>query len=116
MPLSNPQIENANATKYLNQIKQQVLEQLRCLEHAPSVQMHEVEFSNNIYDYIKSSFISRYWLCSISLQVPPDHLIPELDDELANPDERISQMDLDKYIQPDVRETANLHQFIYAVG
>ena len=49
VPLSNPQIENANATKYLNNIKQQVLEQLRCLEHAPSVQMHEVELCSSMY-------------------------------------------------------------------
>jgi hypothetical protein len=34
--------ENLNSKSYLSTIKMQVLENLRCIQHAPSVQMQEV--------------------------------------------------------------------------
>ncbi|KAL3612844.1 hypothetical protein D5086_003864 [Populus alba] len=35
-------MENLNSKSYLSTIKMQVLENLRCIQHAPSVQMQEV--------------------------------------------------------------------------
>jgi histone deacetylase 1/2 len=54
-------IENLNTKTYLQDVKQQVMENLRALEHAPGVGMHEV---------------------------PPDSMIPEFDEDELNPDER----------------------------
>lgn len=53
-------IENVNSKVYLNNVKTEVLENLRMLEGAPGVQMHEL---------------------------PPEHQLPDLDDD-ENPDER----------------------------
>ncbi|KAK3041253.1 hypothetical protein RJ639_001536, partial [Escallonia herrerae] len=66
--------ENLNSKSYLGMIKMQVLENLRCIQHAPSVQMHEV---------------------------PPDFYIPDYDEDEQNPDERIDQHIQDKQIQRD---------------
>ncbi|KHN21123.1 Histone deacetylase 9 [Glycine soja] len=67
-------VENLNSKSYLSTIKMQVLENLRCIQHAPSVQMQEV---------------------------PPDFYIPEFDEDEQNPDERIDQHTQDKHIQRD---------------
>ncbi|KAJ0810219.1 putative histone deacetylase [Helianthus annuus] len=67
-------IENFNSKSYLGTIKMQVLENLRCIQHAPSVQMQEV---------------------------PPDFYIPDFDEDEKNPDERIDQHTQDKHIQRD---------------
>lgn len=53
-------IENLNSKVYVNNVKMEVLENLRMLEGAPGVQMHEL---------------------------PPEHQLPDLDDD-ENPDER----------------------------
>lgn len=53
-------IENVNSKVYLNNVKTEVLENLRMLEGAPGVQMHEL---------------------------PPEHQMPDLDDD-ESPDER----------------------------
>ncbi|RVW54354.1 putative histone deacetylase 10 [Vitis vinifera] len=42
LKIPNGHIENLNSKSYLGTIKQQVLENLRCIQHAPSVQMQEV--------------------------------------------------------------------------
>ena len=39
---TNPTMENLNSRQYLDQIKQQVLENLRLLQAAPSVQMQQM--------------------------------------------------------------------------
>mmetsp|Transcript_46150 Transcript_46150/g.147659 ORF Transcript_46150/g.147659 Transcript_46150/m.147659 type:complete len:429 (+) Transcript_46150:39-1325(+) len=65
-------MENLNTKPYLNQIKQQVMEQLRALDHAPSVQMNEA---------------------------PPDHYIPEYNEDEDDPDSRYSQRDHDRGVQ-----------------
>jgi hypothetical protein len=39
--------ENLNSKSYLSTIKMQVLENLRCIQHAPSVQLQEV--SRQVY-------------------------------------------------------------------
>ncbi|XP_044483788.1 histone deacetylase 9 isoform X1 [Mangifera indica] len=67
-------IENLNSKSYLSTIKMQVLENLRCIQHAPSVQMQEV---------------------------PPDFYIPDFDEDEQNPDERVDQHTQDKQIQRD---------------
>ncbi|KAI9195008.1 hypothetical protein LWI28_010780 [Acer negundo] len=67
-------IENLNSKSYLSTIKMQVLENLRSIQHAPSVQMQEV---------------------------PPDFYIPDFDEDEQNPDERIDQHTQDKQIQRD---------------
>ncbi|MED6155489.1 Histone deacetylase 9 [Stylosanthes scabra] len=67
-------IENLNSKSYLSTIKMQVLENLRCIQHAPSVQLQEV---------------------------PPDFYIPDFDEDEQNPDERIDQHTQDKHIQRD---------------
>ena len=54
-------IENLNTKSYLQDIQQKVLENLRALEHAPGVAMHEV---------------------------PPDSMLPEFDEDDLNCDER----------------------------
>lgn len=73
----NPPVhmDNLNSRTYLEEIKQKILVNLRSLQGAPSVQMHEV---------------------------PPD-LLPEedKDDEGTNPDERLPQRTTDKMIEPD---------------
>ena len=57
--------DNGNAKSYLQAIKNTIMENLRAIVHAPSVQMHEV---------------------------PPDSYIPEVDqDDLTSPDERFSR-------------------------
>jgi hypothetical protein len=57
--------DNGNAKSYLQAIKNNIMENLRSIVHAPSVQMHEV---------------------------PPDSYIPEVDqDDLTSPDERIGR-------------------------
>ncbi|GFZ12667.1 histone deacetylase 9 [Actinidia rufa] len=72
--IPNGHIENLNSKSYLSTIKMQVLENLRCIQHAPSVQMQEV---------------------------PPDFYIPDFDEDEQNPDERIDQHTQDKQIQRD---------------
>ncbi|KAJ9558919.1 hypothetical protein OSB04_013533 [Centaurea solstitialis] len=67
-------IENFNSKSYLGTIKMQVMENLRCIQHAPSVQMQEV---------------------------PPDFYIPDFDEDERNPDERTDQHTQDKQIQRD---------------
>ncbi|KAG6794198.1 hypothetical protein POTOM_003436 [Populus tomentosa] len=67
-------MENLNSKSYLSTIKMQVLENLRCIQHAPSVQMQEV---------------------------PPDFYIPDFDEDEQNPDERMDQHTQDKQIQRD---------------
>lgn len=67
----NP-MENLNSKTYLSTIKMQVLENLRSIQHAPSVQMHEV---------------------------PPDFYIPDIDEDELNPDDRMNQHTQDKHIQ-----------------
>ncbi|XP_010692975.1 histone deacetylase 17 isoform X5 [Beta vulgaris subsp. vulgaris] len=71
--IPNGHIENLNSKSYLTTIKMQVLENLRCIQHAPSVQMQEV---------------------------PPDFYVPDFDED-ENPDERINQHTQDKLIQRD---------------
>eukprot|EP00899_Mesostigma_viride_P021228 jgi/Mesvir1/29106/Mv18412-RA.1 len=66
-------MENTNTRAYLASIKVQILENLRHLAHAPSVQMHEV---------------------------PPDYYIPDYDDE-PDPDVRLSQLDRDRMVHRD---------------
>ncbi|KAF2300780.1 hypothetical protein GH714_015745 [Hevea brasiliensis] len=68
------QIENLNSKSYISTIKMQVLENLRCIQHAPGVQMQEV---------------------------PPDFYIPDFDEDEQNPDERMDQHTQDKHIQRD---------------
>ncbi|KAM1310024.1 hypothetical protein ACFX13_006790 [Malus domestica] len=72
--IPNGHIENLNSKSYLSTIKIQVLENLRCIQHAPSVQMQEV---------------------------PPDFYIPDFDEDEQNPDERLDQNTQDKHIQRD---------------
>eukprot|EP00270_Netrium_digitus_P000510 TRINITY_DN10560_c0_g1_i1.p1 TRINITY_DN10560_c0_g1~~TRINITY_DN10560_c0_g1_i1.p1 ORF type:complete len:441 (+),score=102.48 TRINITY_DN10560_c0_g1_i1:178-1500(+) len=67
-------MENMNSRNYLNDIKVQVLENLRHVIHAPSVQMHEV---------------------------PPDTYIAEIDEDDANPDERTDQRVEDQLVERD---------------
>lgn len=54
-------IENLNTKTYLQNVKQQVMENLRALEHAPGVAMQEA---------------------------PPDSMIPEFDEDDLNADEK----------------------------
>ncbi|KAL5710712.1 histone deacetylase [Ranunculus cassubicifolius] len=68
------QIENLNSKSYISTIKTQVLESLRYIQHAPSVQMHEV---------------------------PPDFYIPDFDEDEQNPEERVDQYTQDKQVQRD---------------
>ncbi|CAL1367097.1 unnamed protein product [Linum trigynum] len=67
-------IENFNSKSYLSTIKVQVMENMRHIQHAPSVQMQEV---------------------------PPDFHIPDFDEDEQNPDERMDQHAQDKQIQRD---------------
>ncbi|OAE25054.1 hypothetical protein AXG93_4094s1040 [Marchantia polymorpha subsp. ruderalis] len=67
-------VENLNGKTYLSTIKMQVLENLRNIQHAPGVQMHEV---------------------------PPDNYLPEYDEDDINPDVRMDQHLQDKHIQKD---------------
>ncbi|XP_034219933.1 histone deacetylase 9 isoform X2 [Prunus dulcis] len=72
--IPNGHIENLNSKSYISTIKMQVLENLRCIQHAPNVQMQEV---------------------------PPDFYIPDFDEDAQNPDERVDQHTQDKHIQRD---------------
>ncbi|RWR82511.1 histone deacetylase 9 [Cinnamomum micranthum f. kanehirae] len=74
LKIQNGNMENLNSKTYLSTIKVQVLESLRCIQHAPSVQMQEV---------------------------PPDFYIPDFDEDEQNPDERVDQHTQDKQIQRD---------------
>ncbi|KAH7542016.1 hypothetical protein FEM48_Zijuj02G0028800 [Ziziphus jujuba var. spinosa] len=74
LKIPNGHIENLNSKSYLSTIKVQVLENLRYIQHAPSVQMQEV---------------------------PPDFYIPDFDEDEQNPDERVDQHTQDKHIQRD---------------
>lgn len=75
LKIPNPSpVENMNGKAYLSGVKVSVLENLRNLIHAPSVQMHEL---------------------------PPDMYVPDYDEDEANPDERIDQHLQDKMIQKD---------------
>ncbi|CAL9191480.1 unnamed protein product [Musa hybrid cultivar] len=74
LKIPNGNMENLNSKSYLSTIKVQVLESLRCIQHAPGVQMQEV---------------------------PPDFYIPEFDEDEQNPDERVDQHTTDKQIQRD---------------
>eukprot|EP00850_Spirogloea_muscicola_P006276 SM000029S10571 [mRNA] locus=s29:944498:948259:+ [translate_table: standard] len=64
-------MENANSKSYLSNIRVMVLENLRNLIHAPSVQMHEV---------------------------PPDTYIPEYDEDDIDPDERLPVLAQDRLV------------------
>lgn len=66
-PDVSTKIENQNSRQYLESVKSSVIDNLRLLQHAPSVQMQ---------------------------QVPPDMLSMEVTTE-TNPDKRNSQRDLD---------------------
>ncbi|GLJ43787.1 hypothetical protein SUGI_0911550 [Cryptomeria japonica] len=74
LKINTVNMENMNSKTYLSTIKMQVLESLRAIQHAPSVQMHEV---------------------------PPDIYIPDIDEDELNPDERMDQHIQDKQIQRD---------------
>ncbi|XXG64719.1 hypothetical protein AAC387_Pa05g2595 [Persea americana] len=74
LKIQNVNMENLNSKTYLSTIKVQVLDSLRCIQHAPSVQMQEV---------------------------PPDFYIPDFDEDEQNPDERVDQHTQDKQIQRD---------------
>ncbi|KAK9734534.1 hypothetical protein RND81_04G146300 [Saponaria officinalis] len=65
---------NRNSRQYLSSIKTEVMENLRHIQHAPSVQMQEV---------------------------PPDFYIPDLEEKEDNPDVRINRRKRDRYIQRD---------------
>ncbi|KAK9734533.1 hypothetical protein RND81_04G146300 [Saponaria officinalis] len=67
-------IQNRNSRQYLSSIKTEVMENLRHIQHAPSVQMQEV---------------------------PPDFYIPDLEEKEDNPDVRINRRKRDRYIQRD---------------
>ncbi|KAL2507456.1 Histone deacetylase 9 [Forsythia ovata] len=67
-------MENLNSRSYLNSIRQQVHENLRSIQHSPSVQLQEV---------------------------PPDFYIPDFDEDEQNPDERVDRHMKDKQIQRD---------------
>ena len=68
-------IENLNNKTYMHEVKKEVLENLRAIEHAPGVAMHEV---------------------------PPDSMIPEFDEDDLNYDERYGgQYGLDKIVDRD---------------
>ena len=68
-------IENLNNKTYMHEVKKEVLENLRAIEHAPGVAMHEV---------------------------PPDSMIPEFDEDDLNYDERYGgQFGLDKIVDRD---------------
>ena len=70
-------IENMNTRSYIEQIKREVVENLKAMEHAPGVQMSEV---------------------------PPENYIPEMNDDLdedENPDERLGQYAMDRNIKRD---------------
>ncbi|KAJ7522667.1 hypothetical protein O6H91_18G021600 [Diphasiastrum complanatum] len=71
---SGNHMENMNSKTYLGTIKMQVLENLRNIQHAPGVQMHEV---------------------------PPDSYLPDFDEDEINPDERLDQHIQDKHVQRD---------------
>ncbi|XP_070017939.1 putative histone deacetylase 10 [Nicotiana sylvestris] len=74
LKLPGGHIENLNSKSYIGTIKMQVMEDLRCIQHAPDVQMKEV---------------------------PPDFYIPDFDEDDQNPDERVDQHTQDKHIQRD---------------
>ncbi|XP_070016938.1 histone deacetylase 17 isoform X2 [Nicotiana sylvestris] len=74
LKLPGGHIENLNSKSYIGTIKMQVMENLRCIQHAPGVQMQEV---------------------------PPDFYIPDFDEDEQNPDERVDQHTQDKHIQRD---------------
>ncbi|URE13853.1 Neutral alkaline invertase [Musa troglodytarum] len=65
LKIPNGNMENLNSKSYLSTIKVQVLESLRCIQHAPGVQMQEV---------------------------PPDFYIPEFNEDEQNPDERVDRL------------------------
>ena len=68
-------IENLNNKTYMHEVKKEVLENLRAIEHAPGVAMHEF---------------------------PPDSMIPEFDEDDLNYDERYGgQFGLDKIVDRD---------------
>ena len=68
-------IENLNNKTYTHEVKKEVMENLRAVEHAPGVAMHEV---------------------------PPDSIIPEFDEDDLNYDERYGgQFGLDKIVDRD---------------
>ena len=68
-------IENLNNKTYTHEVKKEVMENLRAIEHAPGVAMHEV---------------------------PPDSMIPEFDEDDLNYDERYGgQFGLDKIVDRD---------------
>ncbi|KAH7372711.1 hypothetical protein KP509_17G017200 [Ceratopteris richardii] len=71
---SGNNMENLNSKTYLSAIKMQVFENLRNLQHAPSVQMHEV---------------------------PPDWYIPDINEDELDPEEHIHQHMQDKLVQRD---------------
>ncbi|XP_014619624.1 histone deacetylase 9 isoform X2 [Glycine max] len=102
LKIPNGQIENLNSKSYLSTIKMQVLENLRCIQHAPSVQMQELKdngYGNWAFGLSLSHETEIYYLGYI--YVPPDFYIPEFDEDEQNPDERLDQHTQDKHIQRD---------------
>ncbi|KAF9596994.1 hypothetical protein IFM89_014708 [Coptis chinensis] len=88
--------ENLNSKSYISTIKAQVLESLRYIQHAPSVQMQEVSWPcKRVGPYRYKTSLHFFW------QVPPDFYIPDFDEDDQNPDERVDQHTQDRQIQRD---------------
>ena len=58
------QQENLNGKTYLSTIKQQIMENLRRIAHAPSVQMHEV--LGNLFFYSGFQFVCEKLILVLS--------------------------------------------------
>ncbi|XP_022887810.1 histone deacetylase 9 isoform X5 [Olea europaea var. sylvestris] len=91
--LSGP-MENFNSRSYLNSIRQQVHENLRSIQHSPSVQLQEVSRTQEI-------FKSKLVLFPCMQEVPPDFYIPDFDENEQNPDVRMNRRKKDKQIHND---------------
>lgn len=76
-PDVSSKIDNQNSRQYLDQIKQLVLDNLKILTHAPSVQMQQVGGATDMSLHVTS--------CDL-LQAPPDILSMELNE--INNDEK----------------------------
>ncbi|WRX33116.1 Histone deacetylase domain - like 9 [Theobroma cacao] len=115
--IPNGHIENLNSKSYISTIKMQVLENLRCIQHAPGVQMQEVSSTQLGANYIQPLMSQITCLVRamphpkgkghrerelvVRLRVPPDFFIPDFDEDEQNPDERMDQHTQDKQIQRD---------------
>ncbi|KAG6436955.1 hypothetical protein SASPL_101862 [Salvia splendens] len=88
-------MENLNSKSYLNNIRQQVCENLSAIQHAPGVQMQEVNRVLKGLDCSHESMILPmafyYSFVHAEAVVPPDFYIPELDEDEQNPDERVNR-------------------------